>query len=54
MFIKHVLIALSIAVFFQSGTGYKVETRYHVPGNGGFDYVTMLDVSTYPTARKST
>src|ERR1043166_5254735 len=26
---------------FQSGTGYKVETRYPVPGNGGFDYVTI-------------
>ncbi|HEY3104791.1 MAG TPA: PQQ-binding-like beta-propeller repeat protein [Pyrinomonadaceae bacterium] len=25
----------------QSGTGYKVETRYPVPGNGGFDYITI-------------
>src|SRR6185369_17025424 len=26
---------------FQSGSGYKVETRYPVTGNGGFDYVTI-------------
>ena len=26
---------------FQTDTGYKVETRYPVPGNGGFDYVTI-------------
>src|SRR5215475_6623780 len=26
---------------FQGGTGYKVETRYPVAGNGGFDYVTI-------------
>jgi DNA-binding beta-propeller fold protein YncE len=26
---------------FQGGTGYKIETRYPVPGNGGFDYVTI-------------
>jgi len=26
---------------WQGGTGYKVETRYPVPGNGGFDYVTI-------------
>jgi DNA-binding beta-propeller fold protein YncE len=40
--IKTVLIAFSTAVaLFQSGTGYKVETRYPVPGNGGFDYVTI-------------
>ena len=35
-------IALSVALmFFQTSTGYKVETRYPVPGNGGFDYVTI-------------
>jgi DNA-binding beta-propeller fold protein YncE len=27
--------------FFQGGAGYKLETRYPVPGNGGFDYVTI-------------
>ncbi|HYV83324.1 MAG TPA: hypothetical protein VE931_07415 [Pyrinomonadaceae bacterium] len=26
---------------WQGDTGYKVETRYPVPGNGGFDYVTI-------------
>ncbi len=34
------LIALAAALmFFQGGTGYKVETRYPVAGNGGFDYL---------------
>jgi DNA-binding beta-propeller fold protein YncE len=32
------LASLTLATF-QSGTGYHVETRYPVPGNGGFDYV---------------
>jgi len=42
MIIKHALIVMSAALmFFQTGTGYKVETRYSVPGNGGFDYVTI-------------
>jgi DNA-binding beta-propeller fold protein YncE len=42
MIIKTVLIAAAIFLaLFQSGTGYKVETRYPVPGNGGFDYVTI-------------
>lgn len=40
--IKTAVIAISIAIIqLQSGTGYKVETRYPVPGNGGFDYVTI-------------
>ncbi|HEY6046974.1 MAG TPA: hypothetical protein VIU65_10255 [Pyrinomonadaceae bacterium] len=40
--IKSALIALSIAAMsFQGGAGYKVLTRYPVPGNGGFDYVTI-------------
>jgi len=40
--IKSALIVTSIIVAtFQAGTGYKVETRYPVPGNGGFDYVTI-------------
>jgi len=29
------------ALPFQGGPHYKVETRYHVPGNGGFDYLTI-------------
>src|SRR5215467_11241171 len=35
--------AILILVFatWQSGTSYKLETRYPVPGNGGFDYVTI-------------
>ena len=36
-----VLITLAPLVLFQGGTGYKLETRYPVPGNGGFDYVTI-------------
>ena len=40
--IKTAVIAISIAIIqLQSGTGYRVETRYPVPGNGGFDYVTI-------------
>jgi len=40
--IKSALIAMSIALTaFQAGTTYKLETRYPVPGNGGFDYVTI-------------
>lgn len=35
-----IAIVFSFAAF-QGGTGYKVETRYPVPGNGGFDYVTI-------------
>ena len=39
---KIALIAASIFLaLFQSGSGYKVEKRYPVPGNGGFDYVTI-------------
>jgi DNA-binding beta-propeller fold protein YncE len=42
MIIKTAFIAATAALlFFQTGTGYKVETRYPVPGNGGFDYVTI-------------
>ncbi|HEV8187512.1 MAG TPA: YncE family protein [Pyrinomonadaceae bacterium] len=42
MIIKNALIVMSAALMlFQTGTGYKVETRYSVPGNGGFDYVTI-------------
>ena len=37
---KSGLIALAtVLMFFQSGTGYKLETRYPVAGNGGFDYL---------------
>src|ERR1043165_5724466 len=40
--IKTALIAIStFFVLFQSGTGYKVVTHYPVPGNGGWDYVTI-------------
>jgi DNA-binding beta-propeller fold protein YncE len=41
--IKSLLMLLSFAIVsLQGGTGYKVETRYPVPGNGGFDYL-MID-----------
>lgn len=40
--INNALIALAIALsVFQGSSQYKVETRYPVPGNGGFDYVTI-------------
>ncbi len=40
--IKTALLTASISLaLFQSGTSYKVETRYRVPGNGGFDSVTI-------------
>ena len=40
--IKSVLIiAATSFALFQSGTGYKVQTRYPVPGGAGFDYVTI-------------
>ncbi len=32
--------AITLAIF-QSGTTYKLETKYPVAGNGGFDYVTI-------------
>jgi YVTN family beta-propeller protein len=42
MIIKNALIAVSFALaLLQGGTTYKLETRYPVPGNGGFDYVTI-------------
>lgn len=37
--ITALLAALVVLVTLQSGTGYHVETRYPVPGGGGFDYV---------------
>lgn len=40
MIIRTAFITLAL-LFVQAGTGYKVETRYPVPGNGGFDYVTI-------------
>jgi len=40
--IQSVLVAFAFAVLsFQGGTGYKVQTRYPVPGNGGFDYIIL-------------
>ena len=40
--IRSYIFAVSILfVTWQGGTGYKIETRYPVPGNGGFDYVTI-------------
>ena len=42
LMIQVAFIVMSIAVaMWQGGAGYKVETRYPVPGNGGFDYVTI-------------
>ena len=39
--IKSAIIAAIAVIAWQGGTTYKVETRYPVPGNGGFDYVTI-------------
>jgi DNA-binding beta-propeller fold protein YncE len=39
--IHSALLAVWIAFALPAGSGYKVETRYPVPGNGGFDYVTL-------------
>src|SRR5215470_20055361 len=40
--LKSALIAASLALaIIQGGSGYKLEKRYPVPGNGGFDYVTI-------------
>lgn len=40
--LKVTALALTYMIaLFQSSTGYKVETRYPVPGNGGFDYVAI-------------
>src|SRR5437870_705339 len=39
---KSAMFAVATAMLLmQSGTGYKVETRYPVPGNGGFDYLSI-------------
>lgn len=35
------IVILFFLTPFQSGTGYKVSTRYPVPGNSGFDYLTI-------------
>lgn len=44
--IKSLLVVLSMTFLsLQGGTGYKVMTRYPVPGNGGFDYLTLDDKS---------
>ena len=40
MIIKSTVLAL-LLVSLQSGAGYKGETRYPVPGNGGFDYLSI-------------
>ncbi len=40
--LKVTALALTYLIaLFQSGTGYKVETRYPVPGNGSFDYIVI-------------
>lgn len=43
MIIKNALLAVSIAILSLQGdgTGYKVQGRYPVPGNGSFDYLTI-------------
>lgn len=44
--IKSAMIVLSFAtLLLQGATGYRVATRYPVPGNGGFDYLTIDDTA---------
>jgi len=44
--IKSLLIGLFVTtLLWQGSTGYKVQTRYPVPGNGGFDYLTLDDTA---------
>jgi DNA-binding beta-propeller fold protein YncE len=44
--IKSVLVVLAMTILsLQGGTGYKVASRYPVPGNGGFDYLTLDEKS---------
>jgi hypothetical protein len=40
-----VLGASLVVAALQGGSGYHVETRYPVPGNGGWDYVN-IDTAT--------
>ena len=39
--LKMALLAASAILMYQTGAGYKVETRYPVAGNGGFDYLSI-------------
>jgi outer membrane protein assembly factor BamB len=39
--LKSAWAAIFLAALAQSATDYKVQTRYPVPGDGGFDYVTF-------------
>jgi DNA-binding beta-propeller fold protein YncE len=41
-YVKSVLVGVfSTALLLQGATGYRVVARYPVPGDGGFDYVTI-------------
>jgi len=35
------ITVIFVVAVWQGGAGYKLEARYPVPGNGGFDYVTI-------------
>src|SRR5918911_4843171 len=39
--IKTALITFAATLLMQGSAGYKVTNRYPVPGNGGWDYVTI-------------
>ena len=39
------MVVFSVALLAQSATGYKLLTRYPVPGTGGFDYLTLDDAA---------
>src|SRR5437879_7864871 len=38
---KYVLVGCLSAALLLGATGYKLQTRYPVPGTGGWDYVTL-------------
>ena len=38
---KRILLGLFSAAIMFGATGYKVQTKYPVPGTGGWDYVTL-------------
>jgi DNA-binding beta-propeller fold protein YncE len=46
MSIKTALLGFALTLpLVQAGGGYKVETRYSIPGNGGFDYLSIDSVA---------
>ena len=40
-FVSAFLGWIALVATMQAATGYRVQARYPVPGNGSFDYVTL-------------